>query len=145
MEMQLWTTRPLLNDFKINISLNKPELESATSNIFNRTDSSVHMQNGLSPFVQTEATLFYFHYVFAGYLLPIVVALGLLENGICVWVLARLSGGIGRTARVYYITLSLADMGLLVAQIYNMWLSMGLQFATGGTFYLDVCMNINKP
>lgn len=72
------------------------------------------------------------------YILPAVLAAGLLENGVCVLVLTSLSCGIGRTARVYYITLSLVDMCLLVAQTYNMWLSMGLQYATGGAFYLDV-------
>ena len=141
MEVQLSTIRPfsLSNAFKIiNTSSNESENVLESASITNRSASSNFMQKGLSPFVQTEAALFYFHYVFAGYLLPVVVALGLLENGACVWVLASLSGGIGRTARVYYITLSLADMGLLVAQIYNMWLSMGLQFATGGTLYLDV-------
>lgn len=89
-------------------------------------------------FAATESALGNFHYVFAAYVLPVVVVFGLVQNGWAAFVLARLTNGVGKTARVYYMALSLADMGNLLSLLVLFWLSLGLQFSTGGAFYLKV-------
>ena len=101
-------------------------------------NSSQHHSRESSLFAATESTLGSFHYVCAAYVLPVVVVFGLVQNGWAAYVLARLTNGIGKTARVYYLSLALADMGNLLALLVLFWLSLGLQFATGGAVYLQV-------
>ena len=101
-------------------------------------NNSQHPSRESSLFAATESALGNFHYVCAAYVLPVVVAFGFVQNGWAAYVLARLTNGIGKTARVYYVSLALADMGNLLALLVLFWLSLGLQFATGGAVYLQV-------
>ena len=99
---------------------------------------NVVTEYGLNWFAESELAWGCFHYVTLAYIFPVNCVIGFCENLAILYVLYHMTTGVGESARFYYALLAIFNIcNIILLDIANGWLTIGLRFATQGRFYLS--------